>query len=474
MSIRTHNRIKLIWVIAMGIVVAAIGLFVSAALFQVALQKRFEPVPLPASYPDAANQVEADRQDLDYLEQLMHLDRSFSPAAREQFEQERTALMQRNTPLSKPQFQLAIDHLVALANNGHTSTLASQRAGRFGRAQVRFAWFGDDLYIVRTKSDFKHLLGARVLMIDCRDIATTIAAARPYVTGIDRYAKWYSLPLLEMPELLHAIWPDADPDGLTLRVLTLDGKQTETRVTVDVPHENRNKLVPIRDIAPAQIPDDTTGWLTVLSDNGALPLSLREPNRSLFSSELANNTLYIRINQVLPDSYGSLKHQLAELMRQSAGSSWQHIILDLRFNTGGNYLETTVFTHDLHRSLRPEGKLSILIGNMTFSAAIVTAARAKYFTRWQVELVGESVGDRDQYWAERGERLRLPNSGIQIGYATAMHDSVHECYDPARCYWLDFVYGVPAGTLEPDRRITWAFTDYAKGQDTVLNSVLRN
>ena len=250
----------------MGIVVVVIGLFVSPALFQVALKYRFEPVPLPASYPHAANQAEADRQDLDYLEQLMHLDRSFSPAARERFEQERTALMQRKTPLTKPQFQLAIDHLVALANNGHTSTLASQRAGRFARAQVRFAWFGDDLYIVRTKSDFRNLLGSRVLMIDRRDIARAIAAARPYVRGVDRYAKWYSLPLLETPELLHAIWPDANPEGLTLRVLTLDRKQTETRVTVDAPHENRNKLVPIRDIAPAQIPDDTTGWQTLLSD----------------------------------------------------------------------------------------------------------------------------------------------------------------------------------------------------------------
>jgi Peptidase family S41 len=324
-------------------IVATIGLLAAPAIFQWALKKRFEPVLPPAHYPHASNQLEAERQDLDYLEQLMHLDRSFSPAARARFEQERTALIERHAPLTEPQFQLAIDHLVTLANNGHTSTLASQRAARFGRAQVRFAWFGDGLYIVRAKSDFKNLLGARVLMIDGRDPAAATAAARPYVTGIDRYAKWYSLPLLETPELLHAIWSDADPEVLRLRVLTPDGKQTDARITSDVPRENHNKLVPIRDIAPAQIPDDTNGWRTLLPDNNELPLSLREPNRSLFSSELANDTLYIRINQVLPDSYGSLKQQLAELTQRSAGRDWRHIILDLRFNTGGNYLETTAF-----------------------------------------------------------------------------------------------------------------------------------
>jgi hypothetical protein len=109
---------------------------------------------------------------------------------------------------------------------------------------------------------------------------------------------------------------------------------------------------------------------------------------------------------------------------------------------------------------------------MTFSAAIVTAARAKYFTRDRVELIGESVGDRDQYWAERGERLQLPNSGVQIGYATAMHDSVRNCYDLTRCYWLDLFYGVPAGSLAPTRLIDWQFVDYTKGQDSVLNAVL--
>jgi hypothetical protein len=51
-------------------------------------------------------------------------------------------------------------------------------------------------------------------MIDGRDPAASFAAARPYVTGIDRYARWYSLPLLETPEWLHAIWSDADSEVL--------------------------------------------------------------------------------------------------------------------------------------------------------------------------------------------------------------------------------------------------------------------
>lgn len=472
MKRQSFGRTKLYEAAALAIVIATLFAYAAPSIFQLALQERFEPVPDPARYPRASNQLEAERQDLDYLKQLTHLDRSFSRAAKRRFEDERTALLERSQPLSKPQFQLAVDHLVALAQNGHTSTLASQQAGTFSRARVRFAWFSDGLYIVRAKSKNECLLGGRVLTIDGRDPIEATIATRPYVTGVDRYARWYSLPLLETPELLHAIWSDADPGALKLRILTLEGQEVETWVGVDPPHNNLNKLVPIRDIAPAPIPGDTTGWQTLLPDNAVLPLSLREPNRSLFAAEPDNDTVYIRINQALPDSRGSLKQQLADLMQRLSGRSWRHVILDLRFNTGGNYLETTDFTYKLHRLLHRDGMLSILIGNMTFSAGIVTVARAKYFASGKVELVGEPVGDRDQYWAERGERLRLPNSSIQVGYATALHNSVGNCYDPSRCYWLDFLYGVPAGSLEPTRKLSWKFSDYAKDIDTVLNNVL--
>ena len=159
----SYSRVVSVEAGAIAVAAAAVGFFVLPVLFQSALHKRFEPVPEPANYPKATNQLEAERQDLDYIKQLMDLDHSISPTNRKRFEKERTALLQRSQPLTTPQFQLAIDHLVTIANNGHTSALASQQAGSFGRAQVRFAWFSDGLYIVRSKSDAKFLLGARVL-----------------------------------------------------------------------------------------------------------------------------------------------------------------------------------------------------------------------------------------------------------------------------------------------------------------------
>ena len=45
------------------------------------------------------------------------------------------------------------------------------------------------------------------------------------------------------------------------------------------------------------------------------------------------------------------------------------------------------------------------------------------------------------------------------------------CYLIARCFWLDFAYGVAAGNLSPQVEVAWKFADFAYGRDTVLDRV---
>lgn len=83
----------------------------------------------------------------------------------------------------------------------------------------------------------------------------------------------------------------------------------------------------------------------------------------------------------------------------------------------------------------------------TFSAAISTAARLKYFGGTQTILIGEPMGDRLQFWGEGG-RTVLPNSQITIRYTTAYHDWEHGCSlsQLRTCFLLNYFYDVPAGS----------------------------
>jgi hypothetical protein len=183
------------------------------------------------------------------------------------------------------------------------------------------------------------------------------------------------------------------------------------------------------------------------------------------------DTLYLHLWRV---SVG-FEPDVATAIAAAAGSAgdplWKRIILDLRFNDGGEYPAIYAAIKSLPRRLAPEGKLVILTDNTTFSGAIITAALAKHFAGKRAVLMGEKQGDRLAFWAE-GNDIQLPNSKIVVHTATGYHDWAHGCRE-LRCYWPNFYYDVAVGHLDPDVPVGWPFGDYRRGVDTVLARALQ-
>jgi hypothetical protein len=420
-------------------------------------------VPLP-SRPPSHDPAEARRQDLADLSLLPNYDRSFSPEAKAAFRQGVEALDAKAGALPDAAFEMAVSQLVALAGNAHTTVNRLQRAGAFGRAPLRFAWFADGLYVVRAKAPAENLLGRRVLSIDGRPVEQAVAELRPYLSGTVEHARADSPPVLECPALLQVVWPDTD--GIHLAVGLDDG--IVEQVAAMAPMSDPFALRPFMVVSPGT-PGD---WSTVLGRARNLPLSLREPERMAFSAPLDRNGAYIRINGNEDDDNGQLATQLAAIGAAKPIGGWRWIVLDLRFNHGGFEMKTMDFTRSLPRLLIPDGNLWILTGNTTFSAAIITAARATHFLGNRAHIVGEAVGDHEPFWTDGGPPLVLRNSGIAIGHAYFKQDWANGCYEPTLCNPLQWLYGVAAGELAPEVRVGWSFADYAAGRDTVLEKAL--
>lgn len=106
---------------------------------------------------------------------------------------------------------------------------------------------------------------------------------------------------------------------------------------------------------------------------------------------------------------------------------------------------------------------------------MVAAARAKYSAGDRAVILGERAGDREQFWAESGTPLELPNSKILVYFATGYHDWNQGCQwkDLGRCFWFNLVFDVPAGSLDPRISLAWRFADYRNGVDTVLAEARR-
>jgi hypothetical protein len=84
-----------------------------------------------------------------------------------------------------------------------------------------------------------------------------------------------------------------------------------------------------------------------------------------------------------------------------------------------------------------------------------------------VTLIGEPPGDRIRLWAEGGS-LKLPNSGLVIGFATGLHDYSKSCFGEHGCFWTMYLYPMHVQSLDTDIRLPYNFDDYVSLRDPVL------
>jgi hypothetical protein len=168
----------------------------------------------------------------------------------------------------------------------------------------------------------------------------------------------------------------------------------------------------------------------------------------------------------------SLPQFLDRVLEEVRAGVFSTVVVDLRASPGGDYTKTVRFSEQLPKVLPARGRVFILVGPNTFSAALITAARLKYFAGAKGSLVGEPMGDRARFWAE-GKKVTLPYSNISLRYSTAYHDWSEGCswIDLPRCYLFNYYAQVAAGDLSPDVPVVVSFDGYAAGRDPVLEAV---
>jgi hypothetical protein len=429
-------------------------------------------LPKP-DYPAPANRAEANQQDLDYLARLATIDISFSPEEEAKFRETIDALRGRAATLSPVQFFMGVAEAVALSGNAHTNVDLGAWRERLNSAPVRFAWFADGLYVVRAMAPYAALLGARVLAIDGHDPVVLAGETGRFIGGTPERHRATSPLLLESPQALHEIHPEAPDDRLQLRLRVDDGTERVVDLPAVPPADAPRATRPGRLLSADPLALEKPGeWKTVLEAGPAVPPSLRETGKLAYSTRLGKgDVLYLHLWRVSSGFDPEVGHAIAAAAGAEGDPPWKRIILDLRFNDGGEYPTIYRAIKSLPRRLAPEGRLAILTDNNTFSGAIITAALAKHFGAKRAVIIGERAGDRLAFWAE-GNDIQLPNSKLTVHTATGYHDWANGCRE-LRCYWPNFYYDVAVGSIDPDVRLGWSFADYRRGIDTVLDRALQ-
>ena len=463
------------------VVAAALAALVLAAV-AVATMPRWIPPPLiekladkrfgrkPPAWQETAprDAVEARRQDLRYLAALPDVDVTFSAEARQRFAAVLDDLAAHADTLDPVAFDLGLAHAVAQSGNAHTAVDANLWREMLERVPVSFAWFPDGLRVVRAAAGHEELLGARVTSLDGDDPAAWLPRIARYVPGIAQHVRAVSPLFLEAPQALHVMDPRAAADRMTLGVSVDGGPVRDVELAALPPHPSPERL-PNGGVARSVVPPSNEHSARGLLAKERLPVSLRGADRLAYHEVLAPGVLYVH-SWRLSRGFGPEADQQIRAAIASGPTPWRRIVLDLRYNGGGEYPAVYWALRKLIDSVAPDGRIAILTNDATFSGAIIAAALVKHFAGARGVIVGEPAGDRLQFYAE-GDDMVLPNSKIHVHTATGYHDWAHGCRE-LKCYWPNFWYDVGVGSIEPDVRVAWDFDDYRRGVDPVLQAAL--
>lgn len=361
--------------------------------------------------------------------------------------------------LSDNQIILELSKCVAKANNGHTTI----HLGNMGKIPLRFFWFGDDLHIIKTDSISSKYLGSKVLKINSIKINDVLKKLNPYLSGINSWKKYTSTNYLSSPEILNGLGL-SNKNYLTLHLLK-NGDTVEVKFNKKKIKSNKYEYETWSNLSPNK---NEKEWKHLKSNSTNLPLYIKNMQEGVsYKFFDAKKVAYFSIN-ALWYKCSDFKGKINQFLDSLKTKTNYNVILDLRYYTGGNFLEPTRLATKPPKIIDEDKKIYLLTSNMTFSAGLITAARIKHFGKEKVIIVGENVGDDLEFWAE-GVYTKLPNSGITIQDSKYFHDWKNDTFTIGKTFWVNLFYGVPAKNLNVNKEIILTFNDYINNDDPILN-----
>jgi hypothetical protein len=221
-------------------------------------------------------------------------------------------------------------------------------------------------------------------------------------------------------------------------------------------------------LSPLKMKDEPSNWSALISSEADLPLSLRDFNNTFRRAWIDHGcTLFIQLKAIADAGRQRISDFLGATTDEMHRRPPCNIILDMRFNSGGDYTKAARFASQLPHFARPGGRIYLLTGPQTFSAAITTTAFVKQAAGSRAIILGEPVGDRLTFYGE-GNAGCLPHERLCLHYATGMHDYAHRCDDWDKCFWPNWIFSVQVKSLAPDETIKITFSDYTARRDPVF------
>jgi hypothetical protein len=281
--------------------------------------------------------------------------------------------------------------LTARMDDGHAGIAMPDGDHELTRlVQLEFFLFAEGLFVTAAGPGYSRLLGAQVETIGGRTVEEAVAALAPLIARDNDQQVTLMVPrLLRETAILHGLGLTADLGQVALTVRFPDGTSGEATAAA-VPDRFRWDRHP-------------PGW-TRLADTVTerpVPLHLRHRELPYWFDYLAGADLvYFQYNAVADHPAEPFAAFCDRLFAFIADRRPGRLVIDLRWNGGGNTFLSQALLHHLirNREISRPGALYVIIGRLTFSAAQNTATAIGRET--EPIFVGEPTGSRPNFNGE--------------------------------------------------------------------------
>lgn len=372
------------------------------------------------------------REDLDFLAHQIttkHRD-PFHFISKAEFDQAVSNLRERIPSMKDYEVVAGLQHLAALIGDGHTFLDTS---GLYQRFPLEGFWFGNDFRVIRAAPEYREALGARIVSIGSVPIAEAQKRIQQFVPQAEN--QWYvlngSASELMRVELLAASSVLPRPGSADFSFEDDSGRRFKLR------------------IKPMPAGAGKSGEVAV----DPLPLPFQHPEEALWFTYLDDSkTVYVDFR-----SYRDLEAQSARLWEFVGKHPVTRLIIDMRWNPGGNYTkgrEHLIYKLIFMPALNRAGHLFVITGRGSFSAGMTNITDFRRET--EAILVGEPTGGRPNGYQEN-YLFTLPLSKLRFS-----------------CSMLRYRFqpDSEADAVLPDQRIDPDWSLFKVGKDAALQWIL--
>ena len=361
---------------------------------------------------------------------------------REQFDSLYKQIRSKFPSYTRNQRIFKMTELVASMHDGHSAMgIRYDTAYHFHELPVNLYVFQEGIYIRRAAEPYGKYAGMKVLKIGAVPIDTIKKRLLPLIHGENASAVNDILPSrLIIPEILE----------YTKAIPSVNFVQFTLEDSLKVQHVVLLKRVSF---------NENLTWISAVSTDTPTPLYLQNRDKNYWSTYIDSIQLfYFHFSAVQDMDDISFEKFVEQMFKIIDSLPIRKMVIDIRRNNGGDNTLNKPLIHALIRSdkVNQKGKLFVIIGRNTFSAAVNLAADLENHTN--AIFVGEPTAAGPNHFGETTV-LHLPVSKLLVLYSSL--------------FWQ---YSSPKdkrNSIEPSIPISLKWHDYKNNLDPCLSAIIK-